>query len=290
MWYSIHSTFSESTLSKYYLEHERNHDGSWLKLFIINKGEEVTRVNFIESFFFAKSWTWLRIHSEKKSDENYSKQGTSGFEKHIDHLFDVSKWVLVPTFSHWTSWLWILFQSSYLVRKLKERPDVFYMVFPEPECVNVCFWYIPERLRNVPHGPEREAELGKVSLSLSLIPPCIYLSPFSWINSTNSPLTEIRDRSQHNWKDEWWMKELSWLVTSHLETFPTFSETLFPILVLNTRTSITSSRNWIDLDMTCNHLPVNGSQERNPKGNQEYCIKISLLIFMWKKIYVFVGS
>lgn len=32
--------------------------------------------------------------------------------------------------------------------------------------VNVCFWYVPERLRGVPHGPERMQELGRVTAQL----------------------------------------------------------------------------------------------------------------------------
>jgi len=71
----------------------------------------------------------------------WRSKGDSGLEKHIDHLFDV---------------------SNYLVKRMKEMPDKFYLVYPEPECVNVCFWYIPERLRNVPHSPERAAELGRI--------------------------------------------------------------------------------------------------------------------------------
>lgn len=52
--------------------------------------------------------------------------------------------------------------NSYLVKRLKADPEKFHMVYPDPEMVNVCFWYIPERLRGVPHGPERMRELGKV--------------------------------------------------------------------------------------------------------------------------------
>lgn len=51
------------------------------------------------------------------------------------------------------------------MKRLKAEPEKFYMVFPEPEMVNVCFWYVPERLRSVPHGPEKAQELGKVRRS-----------------------------------------------------------------------------------------------------------------------------
>ena len=69
-------------------------------------------------------------------------QGDEGFEEHIDHLFEMTK---------------------YLVDKLKSHPDKFEMVYPEPECVNVCFWYVPFRLRTMESGAERRKQLGPVS-------------------------------------------------------------------------------------------------------------------------------
>lgn len=51
--------------------------------------------------------------------------------------------------------------SEYMVRRIKEQPDKFYLIM-EPELVNVSFWYIPTRLRKVPHSPQREQDLGKV--------------------------------------------------------------------------------------------------------------------------------
>ncbi|XP_077524610.1 glutamate decarboxylase [Amblyomma americanum] len=71
-------------------------------------------------------------------------KGTVGFERLIDHLFDM---------------------SNYLVQKIKERPDMFYLLL-EPELVNVCFWYIPKRLRGKPHNKEKEQELGVVTAQL----------------------------------------------------------------------------------------------------------------------------
>lgn len=52
--------------------------------------------------------------------------------------------------------------SEYMVKRIKEQPGKFHLII-EPEMVNVSFWYIPTRLRNVPHSPAREIELGKVS-------------------------------------------------------------------------------------------------------------------------------
>lgn len=51
--------------------------------------------------------------------------------------------------------------SEYMVKKIKANPDKFYLIL-EPELVNVSFWYIPKRLRNMPHNKTREQELGKV--------------------------------------------------------------------------------------------------------------------------------
>lgn len=51
--------------------------------------------------------------------------------------------------------------SEYLVKRIKDQPDKFYLIM-EPEMVNVSFWYIPSRLRNMPHSKHREQELGKV--------------------------------------------------------------------------------------------------------------------------------
>lgn len=50
------------------------------------------------------------------------------------------------------------------------------MVFPEPEMVNVCFWYVPERLRGIPHGPERMQELGRVSITFVPMTFCLTLA------------------------------------------------------------------------------------------------------------------
>lgn len=68
-------------------------------------------------------------------------QGDDGFEKHMDHLMEM---------------------SEYMVKRIRAQPDKFYLIM-EPELTNVSFWYIPTRLRKLPHTPAREQELGKVS-------------------------------------------------------------------------------------------------------------------------------
>lgn len=52
--------------------------------------------------------------------------------------------------------------TEYMVKRIKSMPDKFYLIL-EPELVNVSFWYVPTRLRSMPHGPEREKLLGQVS-------------------------------------------------------------------------------------------------------------------------------
>lgn len=51
--------------------------------------------------------------------------------------------------------------SEYMVKRIKSMPDKFYLLL-EPEMVNVSFWYIPKRLRSMPHNPERVKILGEV--------------------------------------------------------------------------------------------------------------------------------
>lgn len=58
--------------------------------------------------------------------------------------------------------------SEYMVEKIKSLPDKFYLLL-EPEMVNVSFWYIPKRLRNVPHSPQRADILGQVSFYIGSI-------------------------------------------------------------------------------------------------------------------------
>lgn len=73
---------------------------------------------------------------------NVCTQGTEGFEKHMDHLMEL---------------------SEYMVEKIKSSPEKYHLLL-EPEMVNVSFWYVPKRLRNVPHSPKRAQLLGEVRL------------------------------------------------------------------------------------------------------------------------------
>ncbi|KAF5274780.1 hypothetical protein FQR65_LT00363 [Abscondita terminalis] len=68
-------------------------------------------------------------------------KGDDGFAKHMDHLMEM---------------------TEYMVKRIKEQSDKFYLIL-EPELTNVSFWYIPTRLRKVPHSPTREQDLGKLT-------------------------------------------------------------------------------------------------------------------------------
>ena len=56
---------------------------------------------------------------------------------------------------------------------MKEYGEKFYLLNDEPECTNVCYWYVPERLRprKFPQAYTRDwhMELGKVISNLTLL-------------------------------------------------------------------------------------------------------------------------
>lgn len=58
--------------------------------------------------------------------------------------------------------------SEYMVKRIKQMSDRFYLIL-EPELVNVCFWYLPTRVRNMPHTAEREKILGEVIIIKALL-------------------------------------------------------------------------------------------------------------------------
>uniref|UniRef100_A0A182QH49 Glutamate decarboxylase n=1 Tax=Anopheles farauti TaxID=69004 RepID=A0A182QH49_9DIPT len=69
-------------------------------------------------------------------------KGSAGFEQHIDKVFENAE--------HFTS-------------SIKARPG-FEMVIENPECTNVCFWYVPPGLRSVPRdSAEFRERLHKVA-------------------------------------------------------------------------------------------------------------------------------
>lgn len=55
-------------------------------------------------------------------------KGTSGLEQHVDRVFE---------------------NAEYFTTQIQNRND-FQLVLNEPECTNVCFWYIPPSLAASP--------------------------------------------------------------------------------------------------------------------------------------------
>uniref|UniRef100_A0A8C7L490 Glutamate decarboxylase 1 n=1 Tax=Oncorhynchus kisutch TaxID=8019 RepID=A0A8C7L490_ONCKI len=72
----------------------------------------------------------------------WKAKGTIGFEHHIDKCLDL---------------------SHYLYTKIRDR-EGYQMVFEgEPQHTNVCFWYLPPGIRDMPDGQERRDRLHKVA-------------------------------------------------------------------------------------------------------------------------------
>ncbi|KAF5919054.1 glutamate decarboxylase 1-like [Diceros bicornis minor] len=72
----------------------------------------------------------------------WKAKGTSGFEAQINRYMELAK---------------------YFYKVLKKK-DNFKLVFDaEPEFTNVCFWYLPPRLKHIPKGFERDQELQKIA-------------------------------------------------------------------------------------------------------------------------------
>ncbi|XP_029930608.1 glutamate decarboxylase 1 [Myripristis murdjan] len=53
--------------------------------------------------------------------------------------------------------------AEYLYDQLRRRTDFELVLSSKPEHSNVCFWYIPPSLRNVPPGPDRNSRLHQVA-------------------------------------------------------------------------------------------------------------------------------
>lgn len=72
-------------------------------------------------------------------------QGTIGLERDIDHMMGI---------------------MEYQMEKLRSQPEKFHIIVPDPELTNVSFWYVPTRLRNMPHTKERAHMLGEITPKL----------------------------------------------------------------------------------------------------------------------------
>ncbi|CAG0903366.1 unnamed protein product [Darwinula stevensoni] len=55
---------------------------------------------------------------------------------------------------------------EYQVKRMKEEGEKFHLLIDPPECVNVCFWYVPERLRGKAKDKHWQEELGKITAKL----------------------------------------------------------------------------------------------------------------------------
>jgi glutamate decarboxylase len=76
-----------------------------------------------------KLWLMWRAH------------GDVGFEAQINHLMTL---------------------SQYMQRELAKR-EGFELVLEKPQFLNISFWYIPQSMRNIKRGPERDETLNKVA-------------------------------------------------------------------------------------------------------------------------------
>ena len=58
--------------------------------------------------------------------------------------------------------------TRYQIIRMKEM-DEFHLLSDNPQCVNVCFWYVPKRLRGQDLTEEVKIELGKVRWDKSFL-------------------------------------------------------------------------------------------------------------------------
>lgn len=71
----------------------------------------------------------------------WKAKGTSGLEEHINKVFEM---------------------AEYFTTTIKRR-EGFKMVLENPECTNICFWYIPPSLRGKEDEPDYIEKLHKVA-------------------------------------------------------------------------------------------------------------------------------
>ncbi|XP_058794076.1 glutamate decarboxylase isoform X3 [Phymastichus coffea] len=116
-------------------------DAAWGGGLLLSKKYRHPRLTGIER---ADSVTWnphkLMGALLQCSTIHFKEDGNEGFEQHMDRLMEL---------------------NQYMVRRIKQMPDRFHLIL-EPELVNCCFWYLPTRLRNKPHTPEKENALGQI--------------------------------------------------------------------------------------------------------------------------------
>jgi glutamate/tyrosine decarboxylase-like PLP-dependent enzyme len=71
----------------------------------------------------------------------WKSQGDLGLERRVDHLFHL---------------------SEYLAEKIKQTEG--FRLIQEPECTNVCFYYIPKSMRGQPETAEWWKKIAQVNI------------------------------------------------------------------------------------------------------------------------------
>uniref|UniRef100_A0A1I8ME86 Pyridoxal-dependent decarboxylase n=1 Tax=Musca domestica TaxID=7370 RepID=A0A1I8ME86_MUSDO len=71
----------------------------------------------------------------------WKAKGTHGLEEHINHIFSM---------------------AEYITQSIKAR-EGFELVLENPECTNICFWYVPPSLRQMKRDSEFWDKLHKVA-------------------------------------------------------------------------------------------------------------------------------
>lgn len=71
----------------------------------------------------------------------WKAKGTDGLRQHIEKVFD---------------------NAEFFTRTIQQRPG-FRMVLPQPECTNICFWYVPPSLRSIQDEAEFHARIHKIA-------------------------------------------------------------------------------------------------------------------------------
>uniref|UniRef100_A0A1B0CFM9 Glutamate decarboxylase n=1 Tax=Lutzomyia longipalpis TaxID=7200 RepID=A0A1B0CFM9_LUTLO len=66
----------------------------------------------------------------------------------------------VDVFKFWLMWK---AKGALGLQRHAEKRDDFEMVVAEPECTNVCFWYLPPSLRSCPRDEEFLTKLHRVA-------------------------------------------------------------------------------------------------------------------------------
>lgn len=104
-------------------------------------------------------------------------------DKHYDVTFDTGDKVIQcgrhnDVFKFWLMWRAkgrtgmgsqmdrLMNLARYQVGRMKDLSQQFFLVDQDPQCVNVCFWYLPTRLRGREMTAELQQELGKVTAQL----------------------------------------------------------------------------------------------------------------------------